>query len=384
MSSRYIPYGHQLIEDDDIEAVAAALRSDFLTSGPRVGAFERDLERVTGVRHAAVVNSGTAALHAVYAAVGLAPGEEIVTSPLTFAATGNAALYLGARPIFADVDPNTGTLDPEAAEAAISPRTRAIVSIDYAGVPADYDALRGVAKRHGLMLIADAAHSLGATYRGRAVGTLADASILSFHPVKVITTGEGGAVLTDDAGIHERVACFRTHGIVRDPSRFIHAERGPWYHEMQALGFNYRMSDIAAALGQSQLAKLDRFVGRRRDIAERYSAELARVPGVVLPVVPPGIEPAWHLYVIRVRGDASRRRMFFEHLRSSGIGVQLHYMPVYRHPYYEGLGYRAGVCPKAEEYSDQAISIPIHVGMSNEDVDLVIECVRSTAREVHV
>jgi UDP-4-amino-4,6-dideoxy-N-acetyl-beta-L-altrosamine transaminase len=378
-----IPYGRQLIEDDDIEAVVQALRSDFLTTGPRIASFERELERTTGAKFAAVVNSGTAALHAAYAAAGIGPGDEIVTSPLTFAATANAALYLGARPVFADVNRDTGNLDPESALGAITSRTRAIVPVDYAGVPADYDPLRAAAASREIPLIADAAHSLGATYKGRSVGTLADASIFSFHPVKAITTGEGGAVLTDDAALNDRVLTFRTHGLVRDEARFRHPERGDgWYHEMQTLGLNYRMTDIAAALGQSQLAKLDRFIARRRQIAARYDDALASVPGVMLPRVPLEVEPAWHLYVIRVSGDAAARRPFFERLRSLGIGVQLHYIPVYRHPYYEDLGYRAGSCPIAEDYSDRALSIPIHVGLTDDEVERVIEAIAQAAREI--
>jgi UDP-4-amino-4,6-dideoxy-N-acetyl-beta-L-altrosamine transaminase len=378
-----IPYGRQLIEDDDIEAVVQALRSDFLTTGPRIASFERELERTTGAKFAAVVNSGTAALHAAYAAAGIGPGDEIVTSPLTFAATANAALYLGARPVFADVNRDTGNLDPESALGAITSRTRAIVPVDYAGVPADYDPLRAAAASREIPLIADAAHSLGATYKGRSVGTLADASIFSFHPVKAITTGVGGAVLTDDAALNDRVLTFRTHGLVRDEARFRHPERGDgWYHEMQTLGLNYRMTDIAAALGQSQLAKLDRFIARRRQIAARYDDALASVPGVMLPRVPLEVEPAWHLYVIRVSGDAAARRPFFERLRSLGIGVQLHYIPVYRHPYYEDLGYRAGSCPIAEDYSDRALSIPIHVGLTDDEVERVIEAIAQAAREI--
>jgi UDP-4-amino-4,6-dideoxy-N-acetyl-beta-L-altrosamine transaminase len=383
MSERMIPYGHQLIEDDDIEAVVSALRSDFLTTGPRIASFERDLEAATGAAHAAVVNSGTAALHAAYAAAGIGPGDEIVTSPLTFAATGNAALYLGARPVFADVRADTGNLDPECVLGAITNRTKAIVPVDYTGLPADYDPLREIATARGIALIADSSHSLGATYKGRSVGTLADASTFSFHPVKTVTTGEGGAVLTDDAALNERVLTFRTHGIVHKRESFSHPERGgDWYHEMQILGFNYRMTDISAALGQSQLGKLARFIARRRQIAARYDVELASIPGLRLPAVPAGLEPAWHLYVIRVLGSTSTRRPFFERLRSRGIGVQLHYIPVYRHPYYEELGYRGGCCPVAEDFSDRAMSIPIHPGMTDHDVDRVIEAIAKTAGEI--
>jgi UDP-4-amino-4,6-dideoxy-N-acetyl-beta-L-altrosamine transaminase len=375
-----IPYGRQWIDDDDIEAVARVLKSDYLTTGPAVPAFEEDLERVTGTRHAVAVNSGTAALHAAYAAVGIASGDEVITSPLTFAATANAALYLGARPVFVDVEAATGTIDAAAVEAAITPRTRAVVAIDFAGLPADYEALRAIATRHGISLISDAAHSLGATYRGRPVGGLADATVLSFHPVKAITTGEGGAVLTDDDDLADFTRTFRTHGIVRPPARMRRSD-GPWHHEMQALGYNYRLTDIQAALGSSQLRKLDRFIARRREIAAVYDRTLAQVHGIGLPGRREGTESAWHLYVLRV-DDPSRRRAFFEMLRERGLGVQLHYIPVHHHPFYEDLGYARGICPIAEDYSARALSIPIYPAMTDEQVSRVVDMVTLAAQEI--
>jgi UDP-4-amino-4,6-dideoxy-N-acetyl-beta-L-altrosamine transaminase len=381
MPDRQIPYGRQRLDDDDVDAVVQALRSDFLTIGPRVAAFERDLERVTGAAHAVVLSSGTAALHAAYAAIGLGPGDEIITSPLTFAATANAALYLGARPVFVDVNPSTGNIDPGAVEAAITPATKAIVAVDFAGLPADYDALREIAQRHGLSLLSDAAHSLGATYRGRSVGTLADATTLSFHPVKVITTGEGGAVLTADPDLAERVRGFRSHGIVRDPARLRRVD-GAWHHEMQSLGYNYRLTDLQAALGSSQLRKLDRFIERRRAIATRYQDAFAPFDSVMRPSVPAWAEPAWHLYVLRVAGDPARRRPFFEHLRAAGLGVQLHYIPVHLHPYYEDLGYRRGMCPIAEDFSARSVSIPIFPGLTDDDVEYVVVVVSRAIEEV--
>lgn len=375
MSDRSIPYGRQTIDPDDVQAVAHALEADFITTGPEVAAFESDLTRVTGGKYAAVLNSGTSALHAAYAAAGVGPGDEIVTSPMTFAATGNAALFLGARPRFVDVDPETALIDPGCAEEAITPRTRAIVAVDYSGQPADYAALRDIAQRHGVALIADAAHSLGGSDGGRDVGTLADATVLSFHPVKAITTGEGGAVLTNNADLHAAVVAFRSHGMVHDRS-LLSRDEGPWYMEMQSLGFNYRLTDVQCALGRSQLKKLPAFVSRRRAIAALYDAGLSTIPGIELPRRRPGAESGWHLYVIRVT-DPAKRRPFFEALRARGIGVQVHYLPVYRHPYYERLGYRAGLCPNAEAFYARAVSLPMFPTLDDSDVRLVIETVAS-------
>lgn len=374
MSDQPIPYGRQSIDDDDIAAVVETLRSDLLTTGPRVAGFEAGLASVTGARFVAAVSSGTAALHTAYAALGLGPGDEVVMPPLTFAATANAALYLGARPVFADVDPETGLLDPVAVAAAITPRTRAVVAVDYAGLPADYAAIRSAMARAELPIVADAAHSLGAHDGGQPVGRLADLTTLSFHPVKLITTGEGGAVATDNADWYRRVAGFRAHGIVRDQTR-LPRDEGPWHQEMQSLGYNYRLSDVASALGSSQLAKLGRFIARRRAIAARYDQAFGRLPGLRLPGRRTGAESAWHLYVLRVVDDPPSRRAFFERLAAAGLGVQVHYLPVYRHPYYAELGYRPGQCPAAEDFYQRALSIPIFPAMADGDVDRVIETV---------
>lgn len=380
-----LPYGRQSIDDDDIAAVVEALRSDFLTTGPKVADFEAALADATGARFVATVNSGTAALHAAYRAVGISSDDEVVMPALTFAATANAALYLGARPVFADVDRETGTLDPESAERVITRRTRAIVAVDYAGHPADYDTLRDIATRRGLALVDDAAHSLGATDRGRKIGELADVATLSFHPVKHITTGEGGAVISRDPDVHRSVMEFRSHGMVREENR-LRRHEGPWYHEMQGLGFNYRLTDMQSALGISQLRKLPLFLERRRQIVARYDRDLAGLEVFQIPGRRAGVEPAWHLYVLRVDGnptDSARRRLLaYEALRRRGIGVQVHYLPVYRHPYYEDLGYPAGLCPVAEDFYSRAISIPIFPAMTEAEVDRVVEAVRGVAAEL--
>ena len=379
MPERSIPYGRQWVDDDDVAAVVNVLRSEFLTTGPAVGRFENALEAATGARRAIALSSGTSALHAMYFAAGLQPGDEVITTPLTFAATANAALYLGATVRFVDVLSDTGNIDPAAVEAALSPRTRLVVAVDYAGHPADYDELEAVTGPSGVTLLADAAHSLGATYHRRTVGTLAAASELSFHPVKPITTAEGGAVLTNDEALADRAARFRTHGITRDPVEMVQ-EDGPWHHEQHDLGFNYRLTDMQAALGTSQLRRLSAFVARRREIAERYLEALADLDGLILPTVRDDVEPGWHLFVVRV-ADASRRRPFFERLREHGLGVQVHYIPVHYHPYYQGLGYERGSVPVAEAFSARAVSIPIYPMMTDADVNRVIDVVRQAVSE---
>ncbi len=382
-SARYLPYGRQQLDEDDVEAVVRVLRSDFLTTGPAVDAFEAALSEATGAAHAVAVSSGTAALHSAYAAAGLGPGDEIITVPLTFAATANAARLLGATVRFADVDPDTGTIDPDAIEPLVNDRTRLIVCVDYAGHPADYDGVRAVADRHGLTVVADAAHSLGATSNGRPVGTLADVTTMSFHPVKPITTGEGGAILTDDPEIASRARRHSNHGITRARAVMEHDDEGPWYCEMHELGLNYRLTDMQAALGVSQLRKLDAFMTRRRAIAKRYTDALAEVHGLILPVTRSGVESGWHLYVVRVSAP-TLRRPFFERLQAAGLGVQVHYVPVHLHPYYRRFGASRGDCPVAEGFSDCCLSLPIFPAMIDDDLEWSIEQVERAARDVLV
>lgn len=374
MSDHHLPYSRQWISDEDVAAVEEVLRSDWLTTGPTVELFERALARVTGTSHAVALNSGTSALHAMYAAAGVRRGDEIITSPLTFAATANAALYLGATVRFADVEPGTGNIDARSVATAISRRTRAIVAVDFAGHPADYHALRRLADESSCAVLADGAHSLGASRDGKPVGSLASATALSFHPVKSITTGEGGAVVTDSARVASKVRSFRNHGIIREPG--LQRRRGPWYYEIRSLGFNYRLSDIHAALGASQLQRLSEFVRQRQQLAAMYIERLREVEAIDLPHVEADVEPSWHLFVVRVR-DATRRRRVFEHLRSAGLGVQVHYIPVYWHPYYRSLGYRKGLCPVAEDFYRRAISLPLFPRMTEVDVDRVVDALKS-------
>ncbi len=371
-----IPYGRQTVDDDDVRAVCDVLRSDWLTTGPAVRKFESAVSEFVGARHAVAVSSGTAALHAAMHAAKIGPGDEVVVPAMTFAATSNAVLYSGGRPVFADVDPGTLTVDPASVERALGPKTRAIVGVDYAGHPCDWDALSAIAKQRNLVLIDDACHALGAEYKRRKVGTLADMTILSFHPVKHVTTGEGGMVLAEDAALAERARRFRNHGIDTDQRE--RAERGTFHYEMVELGYNYRLSDIGCALGVSQLKKLPRWLERRSEIARAYDAALSRGPFVPL-AKKEDARHAYHLYVVRT---GARRDGLFRRLREEGIGVNVHYMPVYLHEYYRRtFGTARGLCPVAEAAYDEVLSLPMYAGMTDEDVSTVTDRLARLARE---
>ncbi len=370
-----LPYGRQSIDADDIAAVTEALRSDWLTTGPEVDRFEAAVAARAGVDHAVSVTSGTAALHVAYAAAGIEPGDEVVTTPLTFAATAATAALLGARIVFADVDPATGNLDPAAAEAAVTDRTRVVAGVDYAGVPVDAPALRDLASRKDLLFLEDAAHSIGSTLDGEPVGALADLTTYSFFPTKNLTTAEGGAVVTADADLAARARAFKNHGLVRDRSLQRHPDEGPWHQEVHSFGLNYRLPDVLCALGTSQLSRLDQFVSRRAEVKAAYDAALADLDGVDVPFAPEGAAPAWHLYPLRV--PAERRRAIFDALRAQGIGVQVNYIPAYWHPVFEDLGYQRGMCPVAEDYYRREISLPMFPSLTDADVERVIEATRA-------
>lgn len=370
-----IPYSRQEIGEDDVRAVSKVLRSAFLTQGPAIKEFERSLAKYTGARYCVAFSSGTAALHAAYFAAGVGRGDEVVLPALTFAATGNAALYLGAKPVFADIDPETGNLDVKDAERKITKRAKALIAVDYAGLPADIDAVRRLAKKHKLVFIEDSAQGLGASYKGKKVGALADMTMFSFHPVKSITTGEGGAILTNDREYYEKLVMFRTHGLTRDPKKLKNKKHAAWHQEMQVLGYNYRLTDIHAALGVSQMKKLDRFIAKRRAAAKRYFTLFGKTRGVTVPPQAGLKNSAWHLFVIRV--DARIRDRVFEQLRAAGIGVQVHYLPVYLHPYYSKLGYRRGLCPKTETFCASCISIPLFPSVTKEQQAFVVKNIAS-------
>ena len=372
-----LPYGRQLIGEEDIQAVVNVLRSDWLTTGPKVAEFEEAFAARVGAKHAVSFSSGTAALHGAAFAAGLKAGDEAITTPMTFAATANCVLYQGATPVFADVSADTLNLDPEQIAARITPRTKALLAVDYSGHPADLDAMREVAARHNLTVIEDACHALGAQYRARRAGSIADMTVFSFHPVKHVATGEGGMVTTDRADFAESLRRFRNHGISSD-ARQRQAE-GQWHYEMVLLGFNYRLTDVACALGLSQLKKLDRNLSRRREIAARYSAVFSDLEAVMIPAVRKDVNPAWHLYPIRLNLERLKvdRGQTLRALRAENIGVNVHYIPVHLHPYYrERFGYQAGEFPIAENAYTRLISLPMFHGMSDQDVEDVIHSVQ--------
>jgi perosamine synthetase len=372
----FLPYGHQSIDEADIQAVVDTLRSDWLTTGPKISEFEDVFAVRTGAKHAISFSSGTAALHAAAFSAGLKAGDEAITSPLTFVATANCVLYQGAVPVFADVSPDTLNLDPEQAAARVTQHTRAILPVDYAGHPADLAPIVELADRHGLTVIEDASHALGAEYRGRRVGSLSHMTVFSFHPVKHITTGEGGMVTTDNPKFAETLRRFRNHGISSDARQRQFA--GQWHYEMVLLGFNYRLTDIACALGLQQLKKLDENLLRRRQIAARYTAAFREIPEVIYPSVRHDGNPAWHLYPIRLDRTKQKadRGDVFQALRAENIGVNVHYIPVHRHPYYrERFGYEGGEYPVAEDAYERLISLPMFHGMNDQDVEDVIRAV---------
>jgi perosamine synthetase len=369
--STFLPYAHQQVDDHDIAAVTEVLRSDWLTTGPRIPALEAGLAAVTGARHAVVYSSGTAALHGATAAAGLGPGDEAITTPMTFVATANAVLYTGAEVRFADVNPGTLLIEPDLVASALTPRTRALLPVDYAGHPADDTALRRVADAAPggpLVIIADASHSLGATRDGRSVGTMADMTVLSLHPAKIMTTGEGGAVLTDRDDVADRLRRFRNHGIATEL-----AARTDWTYAMVELGYNYRLTDIGAALGASQLQRLGSFLARRRELAARYLERLAGHPHLAVPVVEAGVDPAWHFCfaLLHLETLAVDRGGVYRAMRAENIGVNVHYIPVHRHPYYQAR-YPGLRFPVAEDAYDRLLTLPLHAGMTVADVDDVV------------
>ena len=363
--SRFLPYGRQIINDDDIAAVVEVLRSDWLTTGPAVERFEADICAFTGAKHGVAVCNGTAALHAAIHALGIGQGDEVIVPPMTFAATANCVLYQGATPVFADVEPDALLIDPRAAEAAITSRTKAIIGVDYSGHPCDWDALRAVANKHGLALVADACHALGAEYKGRKTGTLADISVFSFHPVKHITTGEGGMCVTKDSSLAEKMRVFRNHGITTTASRREHT--GGWFYEMTDLGYNYRITDIQCALGSSQLKKLPGRIAKRNDLAIAYGAAFTETD--VHPLKKrDDCRHAYHLYVARVPD----RDAAFKRLRENGIGANVHYVPVHLHPYYrKKLGMKAGMFPVAEAAYNEILTLPLWPGITHKKLKQV-------------
>ena len=377
---KFINYGKQCIEIDDIESVVEVLKSDFLTQGPKVKEFEESLASYCGAKYVTAFSSGTAALHGAYFAMGLGEEDEIITSPMTFLATSNAALFLGGRPVFIDVEPDTGNIDVDLIEQAITDKTKAIVPVHFAGHPVNLEKIREIAKNYDLLVVEDACHAIGAEYLETKIGDCkySDITVFSFHPVKSITTGEGGAVLTNDPEIYEKLMMFRQHGVTKKPELLVNkpCDAGDWYYEMQYLGYNYRMTDIQSALGCSQLKKLDRFIERRREVVEIYRKAFDGNDHFDIPVEKNYAKSGWHLYPIRLKDkNKNRKKEIFTKLRENGLGVQVHYIPVHLQPYYQHLGFEKGLCPQAEDFYQREISIPMYPAISQECLDYVIETI---------
>lgn len=376
-NNKHIPYGKQYIDESDLKAVSDVLQSDYLTTGPQVTGFEDKLCQVTGATHAVAVSNGTAALHAACFAAGIKAGDEVITTPITFAASANCVLYCGGMPVFADIDPETWNIDPNEIRKKITAKTKAVIAVDFTGQVVAIDEIRAICDEHQLIFIEDAAHSIGSKYKNIPVGNLADLTTFSFHPVKTITCGEGGAVLTNDEALYKKVALFRSHAITRDRNE-VTQNLYPGYNEQVALGYNYRLTDIQAALGSSQLSKLDQFVIRRKEIVKMYNDAFAEMPEIIVQKEINESDSAKHLYVIRLNSKKTtlKRSEMMEDLGSYNIGTQVHYMPVYYHPYYQKLGYQKGICPIAEALFEEIISIPLYYTMTDDDADYVIETIR--------
>lgn len=369
----YIPYGRQSINEDDIKAVEEVLKSDFLTTGPKIAEFERKFADYVGAKYAVAVSNGTAALHIACMVAGIGKGDEVITTPITFAASANCALYCGATPVFADIDPVTYNISPESVESHVTERTKAIIPVHYTGQTCDMDAIHEIADKYNLIVIEDAAHAVGAEYKGKKIGSLSDMTEFSFHPVKHITCGEGGIVTTNREDLYEKLKLFRTHGITRE-EKFLHKVDGPWYYEQIDLGYNYRITDIQAALGISQLGRIDKFLEKRKKIAAKYDEAFRDFNGIEIPKQAEYSNSAYHLYVIKV--DKSIRKALFEYLRANNIGVNVHYIPVYTFPYYREHGYEDVKCENAEKLYESIISIPIYYDLSDEEQDYVIDKIK--------
>ncbi len=370
-----IPYGHQSIDDDDIQAVLDVLRSDYLTQGPKVEEFEKKLAEYCGAKYAVVVSNGTTALHAAYFAIGLKDGDEFITSAMTFPATSNAGIWQGGKPVFVDIDPMTGNINVDLIEEKINKKTKAIVPIDYTGRPVDLDKIKELAEKYNLVVIEDACQSLGASYKGKKIGSISDLTVFSFHPVKSITTGEGGAIITNNEAFYKRMKLFITHGITK-----VNLDKsfGAWYFNMVELGQNYRLTEFQCALGENQLKKLDSYVNKRIELAKIYNNNFKDLEEISIPLDNDGkYSSAWHLYVIRLNKKLSAKRSeIFDELRAQGIGVQVHHIPLYMHSYYKGLGYIGDNLPNTQNWYNSIISLPLYPGLTTEDQEYVIKTVR--------
>lgn len=380
MTEEFIPYGSQWIDEHDIEAVTETLKSDYLTTGPKIKEFEDKFADYVDAKYAVAIANGTAALHAATYAAGIKEGDEVITTPITFAATANSVLYQDATPVFADIDPKTYNIDPESIKEKITEKTKAIIPVHYTGQPCEMDKIKEIAAENDLVIIEDGAHAVGATYKDKKVGSIGDMTTFSFHPVKNMTTGEGGMITTDSKDLYDKLMKFRTHGITKNDSDYINKSHGPWYHEQQELGYNYRITDIQAALGITQLEKIDKFLARRREIVNRYNNEFKDIDGLIIPEQLENTNSAWHIYVLQLELEklTGDRKEIFKALRDKNLGVNVHYIPVYFHPYYQRLGYKKGICPKAEKLYERIITIPLYPKMTDQQIDEVIKKIKST------
>jgi perosamine synthetase len=373
----YLPYGRQQIDDGDIEAVVQVLRSDYLTTGPVIQQFEQEIANYTEAKYAVAFSNGTAALHAACYAAGINEGDEVITTPMTFAATANSVLYQKGKPVFVDIDSDTYNLDPSLIKEKLTKNTKAIIPVHFTGQPAEMDEILQIARDHNLIVVEDAAHALGATYKDRRIGSIGHMTMFSFHPVKHITTGEGGVITTNREDFYKKLIQFRTHGITREVAD-LHEYQGPWYYEMQFLGFNYRITDFQAALGLSQLKKINQFIEKRQKLVQLYKNELQLIDEVQLPQHLPYVECSWHILVVKLNLEKLNggRREVFEALQKENIGVNVHYLPVHLHPYYQSLGYQKGICPVAEKCYEEFITLPLYPSMSKRDVMDVVTAVK--------
>lgn len=378
-------YGHQYLDQADYDAVVDVLKSDYLTCGPKINELEAKLCEITGAKYAVVCSNGTAALHMAAMAAGIGAGDELITTPITFAASANCALYCGGTPVFADINEKTYNIDPDSVEAHITPATKAVVAVDYTGQAVELDRLLAICKKHNLVLIEDGAHSIGTKYNGKGVGSIADMTTFSFHPVKTITGGEGGAVLTNSEEYYQKLLLVRAHGITRVPELMENEIDGPWYYEQVDLGYNYRMTDIQAGLIISQLNKLPMFSARRKELVARYNAAFEKNDAIIVQEEIPQSDTTRHLYILRLNPEklTINRREFFDALAAENVCCNVHYIPVYYFPYYERLGYEKGLCPKAEKLYDEMITLPLYYGMSDEDCNDVIKAVEKIAKYYH-
>lgn len=381
-----IYYGHQYIDEADIQAVVDVLRSDYLTCGPKIAELEKKLCDLTGAKYAVVCSNGTAALHIACLAAGVGAGDEVITTPITFAASANCALYCGARPVFADINPETYNIDPASVENCVTEKTKAVVAVDYTGQSVELDPLLQLCREKNLVLIEDGAHVIGTEYKGRKNGSIADMTMFSFHPVKTVTAGEGGAILTNSEEYYQKLLLYRSHGITRDERLLEHPSDGPWYYEQLVLGYNYRITDMQAALLISQLDKLELFSRRRKEIVARYNEAFSKLPGIVVQKEIPESNTTRHLYILRIKPEefSIDRRKFFDALEAENVCCNVHYIPTYYFPYYEKLGYKKGICPNAEKLYEEIITLPLYYAMSDADVESVIEAVGKIAEYYHL